>query len=112
MDGSGEIHVRGVVRFEADVQPFTGAALHVRLERIGPADAAARAVAETAATVSYTGRPIPFELRARAEGAPCRLRVHVDVDGDGAVSAGDFVSTESLTVAGPAEGLEVRVTRV
>jgi hypothetical protein len=115
MDGPAEIVVRGVVRFASDVQAFTGATLHVRLERSGPADAAARVAAHVAHVgVGYTGRPLPFELRTAEvrAGAPCRLRVHVDVDGDGTVSAGDFVSTESVTVAGSAEGLEIRVARV
>jgi uncharacterized lipoprotein YbaY len=108
----------GNVVFGADAQQVRDATVYVRLEEVSRADAPSRIVAEQVLRgVTYEpGQPLQFELRGTvpADRASYRLRVHVDVDGDGQVSRGDYVSTESIPVT-PSTAhlpLQVRVHRV
>ena len=110
--------VRGRLVFGPDVSPFVDATLYVRIEDVGRADAPSRIVAEQVMHhVTWApGRSLEFNIQGAlpAGSTYCQLRVHVDVDGDGAISPGDYVSTESHPVMQPGgdTSLEVRVHRV
>ncbi|HEX2494186.1 MAG TPA: hypothetical protein VHK24_10460 [Steroidobacter sp.] len=104
--------------FGADAQDVRDATVYLRLEEAGRVDAPSRIVAEQVlrGVAWEAGKPLHLELRGDVppSSGSYQLRVHVDVDGDGQVSAGDYVSTESYPVnpsAGPAH-LGVRVHRV
>jgi uncharacterized lipoprotein YbaY len=117
MPGSDQLASVNVL-FGADAQDLRKATVYVRLEEAGRVDAPSRVVAEQVfRDVAYEpGKPLHVELWGKIPpaGGRYQLRVHVDVDGDGEVSPGDYVSTESYPVnpsVGPAE-LGVRVHRV
>jgi uncharacterized lipoprotein YbaY len=96
--------VKGEITFEEEAPPFIGATLSVYLENITVADIASEVVAE------YVERDIAFDPKttkilsfAIAGTVPDRrasyaVRVHIDIDGDGAVSQGDFINTQSYPV--------------
>jgi hypothetical protein len=96
--------VKGNVTFEKAARPFTGATMHVRLERITGADIASETVG------AYVKRGIAFDpstsddlsftiAGSRADPrASYVVRVHIDIDGDGEVSKGDFISMQSYPV--------------
>ncbi|HEU4855293.1 MAG TPA: hypothetical protein VFS89_08420 [Nitrosospira sp.] len=93
--------VSGEIIFTGDRHVFRNATVYIRLEEVGPADARSRIVAEQVLRdVTYEqGRPLFFELRATVpSGVSHRVRVHIDIDGDGQISPGDYISTESHPV--------------
>jgi uncharacterized lipoprotein YbaY len=108
----------GSVIINADPSQLRNATVYVRLEDVSRADAPSRIVAEQVLSgVSFAeGTPLRFELRGVLPGGSlsCRLRVHVDVDGDGQVSLGDYVSTESypVTPSTAQADMQVRVHKV
>jgi uncharacterized lipoprotein YbaY len=108
----------GSVIINADPSQLRNATVYVRLEDVNRADAPSRIVAEQVLSggAFAEGKPLRFELRGVLPGGSgsCRLRVHVDVDGDGQVSPGDYVSTESYPVtAWTAQAdMQVRVQKV
>src|SRR5262245_60296143 len=111
-----ECLARGSVTIDADPSGLRNARVYVRLEDTSRADASSRIVAEQvlSGAAFAPGAPLRFELRGQVGSGQCNLRVHVDVDGDGQVSPGDYVSTESYPVT-PSTGqqdLQVRVHRV
>ena len=78
--------------------------VYVRLEEVTRADAPATRVAEAVLSGVHLGRgpgSIPFELHnvATSPGGHYSVRVHVDVDRDGKISRGDYVSTQSHSLA-------------
>jgi uncharacterized lipoprotein YbaY len=95
--------VEGTIIFDGDGEPPAGATVYVRLEDVSRADAPATVVAEQvireahpgaqAGGLAFTLHGSPLDPRRRYG-----VRVHVDVDGDGAVGAGDYVSTTSYAV--------------
>ncbi|MEJ7810619.1 MAG: YbaY family lipoprotein [Gemmatimonadaceae bacterium] len=96
-----------------------GARVIVRVEDVTRADAAARVAGEvvaewprTARRGRATGAPLQVTVPVRVadERADYSVRVHADADGDGEVSAGDYVSTESYPVLTRGRGSVVRVT--
>lgn len=95
--------VEGEIHFPPDAV-FAGATVHVRLLDATVADAPSRTVAEqTIPNVSHprgAGGTVAFAVRGSGLEARARyvVRVHVDVGGDGTVSRGDYVSTESYPV--------------
>ncbi len=110
----------GRVVFEDSAESFGGATLRVFLQDTSLADADAVNVAEQVTeNVSYDAgarTALPFELHGEPpdESAHYTVRVHVDLDGDGRVSRGDFINTESypvLTRGRPRE-VTVKVERV
>jgi uncharacterized lipoprotein YbaY len=113
-----ECLARGSVTVDADPSGLRDARVYVRLEDMSRADASSRIVAEQILSGAdfAQGAPLQFELRgALPDGSgQCNLRVHVDVDGDGQVSPGDYVSTESypVTPSTAPQDLQVRVHRV
>lgn len=117
MPGSDQLASVNVL-FGADAQDLRKATVYVRLEEAGRVDAPSRVVAEQVLrdVAHEAGAQLHVELWGDVPSGRgnYQLRVHVDVDGDGEVSPGDYVSTESYPVnpsAGPAE-LGVRVHRV
>jgi uncharacterized lipoprotein YbaY len=99
-------------------EPVSGSAtVRVTVEDVTRADALARAAGEVTIALAPSARgPVPFavEVAAVDPRASYALRVHVDLDGDGEVSAGDLVSTQShpvLTRGAPAH-VRVKVTPI
>lgn len=96
--------VKGEIRFEGEVPSFNGATMYVYLENITVADIASEVVAkyvERGVTFGpKVGKVLSFSIVVKA--LDCRasyaVRVHIDIDGDGQVSRGDFISTQSYPV--------------
>ena len=95
--------VDGDIEFEGEPS-FSDATLYVRLEDVSEADAPAKVVSEyvrRGVTVNpETAETVTFTLTGEAPDptASYSVRAHLDVDGDGQVSAGDFISTQSYPV--------------
>jgi putative lipoprotein len=112
--------VSGTIVFGADLEPFTGATVYVRLEDVSLMDIAAPTVAETILRDVRAGGQAPTQLEFTVAAPPLEpkvrynVRVHVDVDADGQVSIGDYVSTISHSVKAGVEAarLLIPVTRV
>jgi len=112
--------VAGTIVFGADLEPFVGATVYVRIEDVSLADAPARAVAESVLLKVEAGgqatNRLEFTIEAPSSEPRRRyvVRVHVDVDGDGQVGVGDYVSTAShpVSVGGSRTKLSIPVKRV
>ena len=96
--------VKGTVTFEEDAPPFTGATMYVHLEDTTVVDIASEVVADyverDVAFVPKTSKALLFAIDGKAPDprASYTVRVHIDLDGDGEVSLGDFISTQSYPV--------------
>jgi uncharacterized lipoprotein YbaY len=96
--------VKGEITFEAEAPPFTGATMYVRLENVTVADTASEVIAEyverNVAFDPKTTNVLSFAIPVHAPDARTAyaVRVHIDIDGDGEVSPGDFISTQSYPV--------------
>lgn len=96
--------VSGTIVFGADLEPFAGAIVYVRLEDVSRIDASAVMVAETVLQDVRAGGQAPSQLEFTIDAPPLDpraryiVRVHVDVDADGQVGIGDYVSTISHSV--------------
>jgi hypothetical protein len=102
--------VNGTVSIPQDAP---GGVLHVRVERVDRADAAAETVARTRIPVP-TGpgaRSIAFELRVPAPDPRGRysVRAHLATGAGEDVQRGDYVSTRSYPVLTRERGSQVRV---
>lgn len=94
--------------------------MRITLLDVSLADVAARTLAEaTLHDVSHAGgkgigHAFCLSLMDVDPRVHYAVRVHVDVDGDGRVSRGDYVSTESAPVLtfGHGDEVEIRVRRV
>jgi putative lipoprotein len=112
--------VTGTIVFGADLEPFTGATVHARIEDVSRADAPAGVAAESVLREVGAGGKAPGWLAFTIEApfleprARYVVRVHVDVDVDGQVGVGDYVSTAShpVSVGGGATNLLIPVKRV
>jgi len=112
--------VTGTIVFGADLEPFVGATVYVRLEEVSRADAPAIVMAETVLPEVRIGGQAPSQLEFTIEFPSLDprgryvVRVHVDVDADGQVGVGDYVSTAShpVLVGDGATTLSVPVKRV
>jgi uncharacterized lipoprotein YbaY len=104
MSGPRETVVDGEIRLPDDAGAFHGATVRVTLVDVTRADAPSRTVTEeTIRDVTHGGGPggvVPFRLQVQSVDARARyaVRAHVDVDGNGQVSRGDYISTESHPV--------------
>ncbi len=115
-----EAVVEGEIRFPEGSPPFLGATVRVSLLDVTRADAPSRPVAEqTIRDFSHQGGAgggVRFALRGERLDVRTRyeVRVHVDVDGDGKVSRGDYITTESYPVLtfGHPDRVTIRVRRV
>lgn len=95
--------VKGELTFEEDAPPFTGATMYVYLENITVADIAAEVIDYyVEQNVSFDPKTtiLSFAMAGKAldPRASYAVRVHIDIDGDGKVSQGDFISTQSYPV--------------
>lgn len=93
--------VRGRVRFREEVP--APATLHLHLDDVSRADAAATPVAELIVALAApmpAGAELPFAIIAPAidERDRYAVRVHVDVSGTGEVEVGDLLSTTAYPV--------------
>jgi uncharacterized lipoprotein YbaY len=111
--------VYGEIVFDESAPPFSGAVIHVRLEDVSRADAAAREVARLDIpdySHSQGAKPLRFSLNVGDFDPSSRyeLRVHADLNRNGQVDAGDQISTESYPVLtqGYPERATVRLRRV
>jgi uncharacterized lipoprotein YbaY len=113
-----EMSIRGTVDFQGVKEPVSDATVYVRLQETGRADAKATTVAEQVINhvdIAPEGHPISFTLPIPPdENGRYVVRVHADVTGDGKVSQGDYVSTQSYPVDMNAElsGLAIVAKRV
>ena len=101
------------VTTEGAEQPPAGSRVIVQLLDTTYADAPAAVLVEDVGMTVASDSPVihtavvePIEV-----GGAATVRVHVDVDGDGEVSRGDFVTTQSYPLAG-SEPMSVAVERV
>lgn len=98
------VRLRGEVRLGPEIETFSGAVLHVYLEDVSLADAAATVTANIsiAGLAHQNGRASswPFELEAGSidQRAHYAVRAHVDRHGGGQIQPGDYVSTQSYPV--------------
>ena len=110
---SGQVILEGA-------QSFSSATVRVRLEDVTQLDVPSVTVAEQViARVSYqvgSQQGVPFCLVGRAPDLQARygVRVHVDVDGDGFISVGDWLSTQSHPVLtdGHPDRVTVQISQV
>jgi uncharacterized lipoprotein YbaY len=101
-------------------EDLSEAIAYVRLEDTSLADAPSRVVSEQRLTRLHerltTADTVPFNLHAPRPDpkSTYSVSVHVDVDGDGKVSRGDYINTESYPVLtfGYASRASIRVRRV
>jgi len=109
----------GTIEFLDVKEPASNVTVHVRVQETSRSDAPASTVAEEVLrginiapgvqSIPFTVRGIPHDARTRYS-----VRVHADVDGSGAVSRGDYVSTQSYPVkaGGQPEALTIVVRPV
>jgi uncharacterized lipoprotein YbaY len=95
--------ISGAIEFPDVREPSHNATVYVRVQDTSFADATARTVAEyvlRGVDIVPGAPPIPFAVHGIPENERARyvVRAHADVDGDGAVSPGDYVSTQSYPV--------------
>jgi uncharacterized lipoprotein YbaY len=117
---SREALIQGRVVFDESAESFAGATLYVFLEDTTYADDSAEKIAEQVIeNVAYDARApndLPFTLYGEVPDQRARytLRVLVDLDGDGRISQGDFINTQSYPVLtrGKPSDITVRVKRV
>jgi uncharacterized lipoprotein YbaY len=110
----------GKIVFEANSSAFDGAAIYIRVEDVSRADAASVRVAEQVLQPvshpagSTSGPDFHLPVHLPDPSAHYIVRVHVDVDGDGRVSRGDFISTQSYPVLtrGHPDHVEVTVKQI
>lgn len=112
--------LHGQIVFGDDAQAFSGATLYVMVEDVTYADSEAVIVGRLVETdVSYdpaTREPLTFEVSGEVpdSNALYSVRAHIDLEGDGKISHGDYVNTQSypvITRGHPSE-VSVRVSRV
>jgi uncharacterized lipoprotein YbaY len=112
--------LRGKIVFEDHSSAFDDAAIHIRLEDVTRADAAAVLVTEkvlqpVSHPAGMTDGPefeMPVHLPDRS--ALYSVRVHVDVHRNGQITRGDFISTQSYPVLtrGHLDSVEIKVREV
>ena len=107
--------IRGVVAMPAD-SPSMTALMVVELRNTSYADGPAPVVASSRLpnTAVAPGQQCPFEFSApdMPPSSALSIRCHVDISGNGAVTRGDLLSTESIPVPpiGDVDGLTVMVS--
>lgn len=99
----GATSISGTIEFRDVREPALNATVYVRVQDASRADASALTVAEQVlrgVNIIPGAPPIPFTVDGIPQNPRARyvVRVHADVDGDGRVSRGDYVSTQSHPV--------------
>ncbi len=106
--------IEGEILFHEVLSSFTGATVYVFLEDVSRMDVSSTEVARVVLSNISLNRDRWFPIRfvmshpPLDENAHYSLSVLVDVDGNGRVSRGDYISTESIPV--PSE--EKRVVQI
>ncbi|APH39686.1 YbaY family lipoprotein [Methanohalophilus halophilus] len=102
--------INGAVTFDSLEEPFSNVTVYITIEDVSLADAPSTIIGqptlENVSRNNITDSDIPFEINYRTlqEGHTYSLSAHVDVDGDGAISGGDYLSTQHVDV--PYSGVE------
>lgn len=112
--------VRGQIVFGADAAAFSEATLYVTLEDVTYADSKAtivgRIVKENISYDPAAPEPLTFEMPVEVpdRNALYNIRAHCDLDGDGKISPGDYINTQSYPVITRGHPFEVsvRVSRI
>jgi uncharacterized lipoprotein YbaY len=99
----GATSISGTIEFQDVREPALNVTVYVRVQDASRADASASTVAEQVlrgVNIISGAPPIPFTVDGIPQNPSARyiIRVHADVDGDGRVSRGDYVSTQSHPV--------------
>jgi uncharacterized lipoprotein YbaY len=115
----GGTSVHGTIEFKDVGEPARNVTVRVRVQDTSNADASAATVAEQVlegVNILPGAPPVKFSVSGipKKAGARYVVRVHADVDGNGAVSKGDYVTTQSYPVqdSGPATTVNVVVKKV
>ena len=100
--GQGGASLSGTIEFR-DAREARDVTVHVRVQDTSRVDAAAVTVAEQIlerVTIAPGSPPLMFRVTGIPHNPQARytVRVHADVDGNGVVSRGDYVSTQSYHV--------------
>jgi uncharacterized lipoprotein YbaY len=95
--------VNGTIEFQDVRESVDNVTVYVRVQDVTYADARATTVAERVLPgvyISPGASAVAFTVDGIPEGPGARyiLRIHADVDGDGTVSRGDYISTQSYPV--------------
>src|SRR5689334_9359633 len=106
--------ISGTLEFNDVRQPAGNVTVHVRVEEASRADAPAAVVAQLVlrgVEVAAAAPPLQFELHDIPTVPSGRyvLRAHADVDGDGRITRGDYISTQSYPVLAGAVADVVRM---
>jgi uncharacterized lipoprotein YbaY len=106
--------VSGTIEFLDVLQPALGVSVYVRVQDTAHIDAAAVTVAEQVirgVDIVPGATALPFSIDGIPQNQAARytVRVHADVDGNGAVSRGDYVSTESYPLF---QGAQIKPIRI
>ena len=92
--------VNGTVEFRDVGEPSSDVTVRIRVQDVSHADASATTVAEQVVkgvTIAPGAPPLRFTVAGVPINPSARyiVRVHADVNGDGVVSRGDYVTTQS-----------------
>ncbi len=98
---SATMTINGVIEFQDVHDIARNVTVHVRVENSQNADASAQTVAEQViegGAIAPGAETLPFDVKGIPQNPKARyvVRVHADVDGDGRVSRGDYISTQSF----------------
>lgn len=112
-----ETLISGEIVLPDDAEHFSGAFVSIELEAIGMMDMPAEVVLEmTMGNVSYTGKPIYFELDGHLpeHDGSYGVRVHINFDKHSGISIGDYVTKRANAVLedGKREHITVPVEKV
>jgi len=113
-----ELLIVGEIEFPSDNDAFSDATLNVTIQDVREADAPSQVlckeVRRNVSRVQGGGESLRFAIEC--EGIPENLfvtvNVLVDLDGDGRISKGDYVNTESYPVQFFPREMRIRVQRV
>lgn len=120
MAGPREVYFP-IMRLRVDIEAYGGDPLpqgsvaRVELRDTSFEDAPAILLHKATAIVPVKGSTTTLSVALDIDAVPdgTTVWVHVDVDNDGRVSKGDYVSTQSYSLTGPAfSGLQVQVKKV
>jgi uncharacterized lipoprotein YbaY len=106
--------ISGTLEFHDVRRPASGVTVYVRVEEASRADAPAAVVAQImlrGVEVAAAAPPLPFDLSGIPTAPAGRyvVRAHADVDGDGRITRGDYISTQSYPVLAGAAADVVRI---
>jgi uncharacterized lipoprotein YbaY len=94
--------VKGIIVFEDNIKPFTGATIYIRLLDVSLQDAPSKLIAEQVIkNASYSNdQKIEFAIYGNITNNYARhsINIHVDTDNNGKISKGDFITMQSYPV--------------